>query len=336
MKHPKNINIRLRLLSYAVICYMLIGFSWWIVLLITKNDDAFSAKTQLLKIGLIAEGKVKNDQEFQKTPAFLTLKKDYVKQKWMIVGEAVVLTISLLLGFWLINRGYHKEVMASNQRRNFLLSITHELKSPLASIRLVLETILKRSLKKEQVEKLGTSALKETDRLNKLVNDLLLSAKLESAYEPNRQEIDINQLLEEVVDQSRTKYPNSFFELTLKNKEASYYGDQTGIRSVILNLLENGVKYSFGEAQMEISCANQTEGIQIQIKDQGIGISDKDKKKIFDKFYRIGNEDTRKTKGTGLGLFIVDQIVKAHNGSVRVKDNQPSGTKFEIYLPHLN
>ena len=173
----ENKNIKLRLLSYIVIAYMLLAFSWWSVLLFTKNRDAFYAKRDLMKIGMIAKGAIQNDHDFQHTVDFQNLYKEYKRQEWMIFGEATVFVITLIIGIWLINRGYNREMEAAIQRRNFLLSITHELKSPIASIKLILETFLKRKLKPEQTEKLTQSALEETERLHVLVNNLLFSAK---------------------------------------------------------------------------------------------------------------------------------------------------------------
>ncbi len=332
----KDWNLRLRLLSYLVIFYMLLGFTWWIVLLLTKNNDAFLAKSEVLKIGMVAEGRVRTDAEFYKTKAYQDLKREYTIQEWMIVGEAIFLIISLGIGFWLINRGYNKEVRAGEQRRNFLLSITHELKSPIASIRLVLETLLKRQLSAAQFNQLSQSALKETERLNTLVNNLLLSAKLDFAYELHRTEIDMNQLLRELIAQFRTKYPDSTFTYQSNDSEIFFLGDHMGITSVIVNLLENAVKYSANHAEVTVVCNQYEKDLQILVKDQGVGISEKEKKRVFEKFYRVGNEDTRITKGTGLGLFIVNQIVKAHNGKVEVFDNQLKGTQFIITLPHVN
>ncbi len=138
------------------------AFTWWTVLLFTKNRDAFKAKSELNQVILAAKGEIKSKEEFLISQDYQFLKKKYQSQEWMIAGEAVFFVVSLIIGVWLINRGYNKEVNAAEQRRNFLLSITHELKSPIASIRLVLETFLKRSLKGEQIDKLGTAALKET------------------------------------------------------------------------------------------------------------------------------------------------------------------------------
>ena len=106
--------------------------------------------------------------------------------------------------------------------------------------------------------------------------------------------------------------------------------------SVALNLIENAVKYSgLGEkAIINTYLGFETpQQIKLEVKDQGVGIPEKEKKNIFQKFYRVGNEDTRTAKGTGLGLYIVDQIVRAHNGRINVLDNSPKGTVFEVLLP---
>lgn len=329
-------NLRIRFLSYLVIAYMMMAFTWWTILLFTKNRDAFAAKSELMKIGMIAEGVIQNDAQFLASASYKTLSIHYTRQEWMIVGEAVVFVISLVFGVYLINRGYNKEMVASQQSRNFLLSITHELKSPIASIRLVLETLLRRELPKEKTTQLQTNALKETERLNTLVNNLLFSAKLESAYQVNREPLDLSEMMEEIISKLSDKYPDASFSFQQEGELPYFQGDKMGMISVALNLLENAVKYSGndGKAKIEAQLSMPEEGqIKLEIKDEGVGIPEKERKQIFQKFYRVGNEDTRTAKGTGLGLYIVNQIVRAHAGKISVHDNQPKGTIFEILLP---
>jgi signal transduction histidine kinase len=327
-------NIRLRLVSYGVIAYMLMAFAWWSVLLFTKNRDAFYAKRDLMRIGMVAQGLITTDEEFFASERYQELEQQYRWQEWMIFGEALFFVLSLVGGIWLINRGYHKEVMAAKQRRNFLLSITHELKSPLASIRLVLETLQKRGqLKREQVEKLAGNGLFETDRLHMLVEDLLLSAKLETAYQPHTEPLNLSNMLQDLVDKLRNKYPRVDFHFEENVDDATLVGDKSGLTSVALNLLENAVKYSPDHPRIDVRLWQNNGSLHFEVADQGIGISDKEKALIFEKFYRVGSEDTRKTKGTGLGLYIVDQIVRAHDGNISVLDNEPQGTVFRIELP---
>lgn len=327
-------NIRLRVLSYVVIAYMLMAFSWWSVLLWKTLDDAFQAKSAYLRIGMIAEGKIRTDLDFYQSKDYRQLEKQYTRQQWMVAGEGLFFVISLVVGVWLINRGYNKEVYATKQSRNFLLSITHELKSPIASIKLILETFRKRrdKLAPEQMEKLTNSGLREADRLNILVNDLLLSAKLETAYQIHTEGFNLDDLLNDMVQKLAEKYPSVDFHYQCEPSDITVEADKMGLTSVFINLLENAVKYSKGDQKISMSVREKEGAIQVEVADQGIGIPDTEKDRIFDKFYRVGSEDTRTTKGTGLGLFIVKEIVKAHNGQITVTDNKPRGTIFCITL----
>ena len=251
----------------------------------------------------------------------------------MIFGEAAVFIFSLVIGVYMINRGYNKEMTASQQRRNFLLSITHELKSPIASIRLVLETLLKRQLRKEQIDHFGNNALKETDRLNDLVNNLLLAAKIETTYQPVLEEIELQEFLEDITQRMQEKFPGAKIRFISQVENPYLQGDLMGLTSIAVNLIENAVKYNIGKPEIEVRLKEEKKKVLLEFADNGIGISDQEKKKIFEQFYRIGKEDTRKTKGTGLGLYIVDQIVKAHGGKITVSDNLPQGTVFTVEFP---
>lgn len=281
----------------------------------------------------VAEGEISGPEEIEAMPEYIALKKEYNTQEWMIGGEILVLIVILSIGLIMIQKSYNKEIEAANQRRNFLLSITHELKSPIASIRLVLDTIKKRVLKPEQKAKLVAGGLTETERLHQLVNNLLLSARLDAVYEPNREMVDLSQVLEEQTETLERKHPHAQIRLDLQEDIPLMMGDRIGITSVLVNLLENAIKYAGGPPNILIVLRWEKQQILLDIADQGIGISDKEKKKIFNKFYRVGSEDTRRTKGTGLGLYIVKQVVQGHQGTIRVKDNIPKGTVFSITFP---
>ena len=327
------LNNQLRIISYLVIFYMLLAFSWWTVLLHTKNRDAFLAKNELLKLSLIAKNEIKNEEEFLKNSFHIELRDAYKRQEWMILGEASVFVLSLLIGIVFINRGYHKEILAAKQSSNFLLSITHELKSPIASIRLGFETLQRKKLSEEQSHVLLKNGINDTDRLNNLVSDLLLSARLESTYQLNTELFSLEILIEECVQLLKQKFPNAILNVNLIQEMPEILADYSAIRSIIINLLENAVKYSDMVPEINIGLTSNNERCSIEISDNGIGIDQSERKKIFEKFYRVGNEDQRKTKGTGLGLYIVDQIVRAHNGTITVSSNQPKGTIFNVFLP---
>ncbi len=312
---------------------MLLAFSWWSVLLFTKNQDAFNAKTELLQIGMVAEQRVRNDAQFYQSAEYQELYDDYHKQDLMILGEAIVFIITLVLGVYLVNRSYRREVDNARQQRNFLLSITHELKSPLAGIRLSLETIKKRVLPDKVRVQLSDNAIGETSRLTSLVEDLLLSAKLDTTYVPNKEPIDLGILAEIWVNRLKTKYPNVNFHLKLEGEELTVLGDQYGLNSVFSNLLENAVKYLGTGNSVGLGVFERGKDVLLQVKDDGPGIPNSEKKRVLKKFYRVGNEDTRQTKGTGLGLYIVNEVVIAHHGKVNIDDNKPHGTVFNISLP---
>ena len=324
---------RLRVLTLSIIAYMLLAFAWWSVLLFLKNNDAFEAKARLLEVGMVAEQRITSAADFKETPEYLELYEQYNSDSLQIFGEAVVFIITLVLGVYLVNRSYRKEVEAARQQRNFLLSITHELKSPLAGIRLALETFQRRTLLAEQREQLTTSALAETTRLTTLVEDLLLSAKLDTQYEPNLEPLDLAELGRDWIARLSLKYPHIQFVLTLEGEEFNVLADRYGISSVLSNLLENAVKYLGEGHRIELVVCERGSDVNVEVRDGGVGIPDEEKEKVLEKFYRVGNEDTRSTKGTGLGLYIVNQVVHAHNGEVSLRDNTPKGTVFEICLP---
>ena len=326
-------KLNLQTFTYIVIAYMLLAFLWWTTLLYIKNKDAFDAKSQLLRLGMAAEKTLLTDEEYRAHPRFLELKSGYDRQDKMIACEAIVFIASLIFGIVMIRKGYLKQVEAAKQSRNFLLSITHELKSPLASIRLTLETFLKRELLKSQTEYLSKNALKETDRLTSLVNDLLLAARVENAYQPYAEQIDARQIVIEAVSQVSDRFPKVQFDFDTQDSPILMKGDKTGLLSVFQNLIENGIKYSKDEPQISIMLTTNQDKVYLNIADQGIGIPDDEKKKVFEKFYRVGSEDTRETKGTGLGLYIVHEIVRYHKGKVEIADNIPQGTVFKVTLP---
>ena len=178
------------------------------------------------------------------------------------------------------------------------------------------------------------SALAETERMHELVENLLISAKLETAYQPHFEEVNLVEIMEDLLAKMASKYPEASITLEAGDDFPRMNLDRQGIASVAINLLENAVKYAGNSApRIEVRLSVENQKLVMAFADQGLGIPDTEKKRIFDKFYRIGSEDTRKTKGTGLGLFIVEQITKAHQGHIGVLDNEPKGTVFRIEIP---
>lgn len=261
------------------------------------------------------------------------LDKKLTLRLWMVVGEGSVFLVFLLFGIFKTRQSFQKEVLLANQQKNFLLSITHELKSPIASVKLYLQTLDKRKLDEEKQKEILNKALVETDRLHGLVENLLLATKVDRGdYTPYFEDIDLSMLVESAVDKLAAELGS---KAIIKKRIAvglHVEGDSLALQSILYNLVENAVKYGGEGGQIGIALEKDNSEVLLSVADNGIGINGSEKEKVFDKFYRIGNEETRKTKGTGLGLYIVKSLVEKHSGKIAIKDNQPQGAVFEIRL----
>ncbi|MFN0034080.1 MAG: sensor histidine kinase [Saprospiraceae bacterium] len=312
-------------LSHFVIGYMILAFGWWSFHLWRQNDRAFAREKQLIEL------------RYPHTPPEATKEYKTAEKTWhsghrMVVAEGLFFTLCLVWGLWVIRRSAAREVTLARQRRNFLLSITHELKSPIASLRLVLETMIKRNLSPEQRTPLLANGLKDAGRLQNLVESLLMAARLEDNWRPLQEPLDFAALAQEVVESLRVRFPDADFRLKMPAQLAPVQADRFGLAAIVQNLLENAVKYSPEKTPVELSAEHTGGKFRFRVADQGQGIPHAEKKAVFEKFYRMGNEETRHTTGTGLGLYIVSQVVKAHGGSIRVEDNVPKGTVFTIEI----
>lgn len=253
------------------------------------------------------------------------------EKKSMIMGEGMVFILLFLVGAFYLHRALRKEDKLHDQQKNFLLSVTHELKSPLASIKLYLETILKRDLDKQQLQSFLKNSLKDIERLDDLVENMLIATKIENkSYSFPKEEFDFSHLVEKICERLQGHVCDTQTLKTSIKPGIRLNGDKFALTSVVTNLIENAVKYSPPCAEVGVRLVKNTGTIVLEVADKGIGIGDEEKLRIFDKFYRVGSEDTRKTKGTGLGLYIVRQVLNNHQAQIRVKDNQPAGSIFEV------
>ncbi len=312
-------------LSHFVIGYMILAFGWWSFHLWQQNERLFEREKQIVEL--------RYPQPNPEAGAEIRNAENALQRgRRMVVAEGLFFTACLVWGLWVIRRSAAREVSLARQRRNFLLSITHELKSPIASLRLILETILKRNLSPEQRTPLLNNGLKDAARLQDLVESLLLAARLEDNWRPLQEPISFGALAQEVIESLRVRYPEADFRVKIPADLAPVQADKMGLTAILHNLLENALKYSPEQTPVELS-AEQTEGrFRFRVADQGQGIPDTEKKAVFEKFYRMGNEETRHSTGTGLGLYIVNQVLKAHDGSIRVADNLPKGTVFMVEI----
>ncbi len=280
----------------------------------------------------LKESNIYNSIDLKIKPSVTEKFEDKLHRRWvMFISESSFFVVMILLGIFQIYRSFKSEVDLNSQQKNFLLSITHELKSPLASIKLYLETILKRDLSKEQISDFATSSIKDIDRLNDLVENMLIATKIENqAYTYPKSEINLSEVLNEIIVRFEKLIPKTAKLETRIQSGVNLFGDVFTLKIVFLNLLENALKYSGKSAEIEVLLKQKDSNIFIKITDDGVGIPEKEQSKVFDKFYRVGNEKTRTTKGTGLGLYIVKEVVERHSGKIQIEKNEPKGTIFNI------
>lgn len=251
----------------------------------------------------------------------------------MIMGEGMMFGLVFLVGAFYLHKSFNREKKLQEQKKNFLLSVTHELKSPLASIKLLLQTIQKRDLTKAQISDFIGKSLLDIERLDDMVENMLLAAKIEnSSYTFPKAKFSLSVLVDSVVNRLQiTKCDGNQQIINAEiEPKIEITGDKFALTSVVTNLIENAIKYSKPCEAVEVKLFLKDERIHFQVADHGIGIADDEKGRIFDRFYRVGSEDTRNTKGTGLGLYIVKQVLDKHEASIKVKDNRPAGSVFEV------
>ena len=246
----------------------------------------------------------------------------------MIIGEAAVFILIILIGAYYVIRSYYNELALFKKEKNFALSVTHELKTPIATSKLFAQTLLKRSnlgeiQRKESLEKI----IEEQNRLNALVEKILLASSIDDMKSQiQKKPVYIRKTIDSILTQIRENH----HVINKIEKDLTINGDEFYLISLFQNLIDNALKYAEKNTTVTISSVRQQSGILIQVADEGIGIKNEFKELIFERFFRIGDEETRDTKGTGLGLFLVKEIVKLHDGEITCRDNSPKGTIFEI------
>lgn len=253
----------------------------------------------------------------------------FEKKIWMIAGEGGVFLILLLLGFWYVKKTIVRELRLARREKTFLLSVTHELKTPVAAIRLFLETLKTRKLDEQQHQQIIGDALKETERLQNMSENILLATRLDQQMDgKTNEEFDLSELLQNLVHRFN-RISNNRVEASIEN-DVQLKGDRELLRALFYNLIENALKYSGTEASVRVTLQSGAGETQVRVMDNGPGISDGEKKLVFGKFYRSGDEQTRRYKGTGLGLYIASSVARMHQARIEITDNTPTGCIFAV------
>lgn len=258
--------------------------------------------------------------------------------QWVILAEGCLLMAFLLVSLYMIFVSQRRLSRITKMQDTILSSVTHELKTPLASIRLYTETMLLREIPIEEKKKFLNRVLGEVERLQKLVDTILISARLNSDHSTTNNHIKMD--LIEIINTSMIRMKERFdhmrlfeFKIRPENTPCSFYilGNSQHLSTLFDNLFDNAVKYTKKNDLISIELLLGNENILVSVHDNGIGIEKRDLKKIFKKFYRVDKSAKSKVTGSGLGLSVCHSIVKEHNGKIYAKsDGLNKGTTFYV------
>jgi len=229
-----------------------------------------------------------------------------------------------------------REIRRNEQQDSFLNAVTHELKTPIASIRLYLETLQRRPVEEAKAKEFYSVMLADTDRLMGTVEQVLRAGE-QGHKSPLQSELEVElaPLMTQCVELARLRHHLSSEAITFDAQhEASVVGDPEDLRTAMMNILDNAVKYSVaGAVKIAVRLQRDGEQVEISVRDNGRGIPQADLKRVFKRFYRVSDAGS-KVKGTGLGLFIVKSIIERHGGTVKAESSGAgSGTTMRIRLP---
>lgn len=255
----------------------------------------------------------------------------------MFTAEGATFLCILLAGTALILRSVRREMQLIRQQANFLSAVTHELKSPLASLRLFIDTLELRDLPPEKRAKFLSNMRVDVDRLEALVNNILAVARLDSGrfvvhLSPGELTRDVDALVTALgKDPSQRSLR---IEVALPDQPIQARYDLGVLKIVMRNLLDNAAKYGGADKPVRIAVARQGDEVAIEVSDQGIGLAEPEREKIFQKFYRVGDEMVRQAEGSGLGLYLARELIRQMGGTL-VADSPGlgRGSTFRITLP---
>jgi signal transduction histidine kinase len=304
---------------WILLIYVLAALVWWFISLERQNAAMSELKISQLQMA---------------EPTYIVKSAQIIKEKkrntTKYVSEGITFLALILIGAFFVYRSIRKQIEYASLQQNFMMAITHELKTPIATARLVIETVLRRKLDEVQQQKMLLTALSETNRLNILTNNILLASQMEEKnFQRDNEQINLADVVETVVSDYKNRFPNRIIEASA-DKDVYIDGDELLLQIAISNLIDNALKYAPKESPVYVDLMEVDEYLQIKVSDEGSGVPDNEKKRIFEKFYRSGNEQTRKAKGTGLGLYLTKKIIEDHNGDIFMMDNTPHGSIFVI------
>ena len=321
MAKQKKLNT-IFIIYWVLLAYIIAALVWWFVALNKQNKQMAIYKMQQL-----------NTTSISYTKDIEQLKNQQKRKTFQYLGEGITFFLLILAGAIFIFRAVRKQLRFSKEQQHFMMALTHELKTPIAVATLNLETLQKRKLEEPQQQKLIQNTLQEANRLNSLCNNMLLSSQIDASnYSLTNEDMNLSELVETSIAEYKNRFSSHQFIKNI-NENNFIIGDRMLLQIAVNNLIDNAIKYSPKESEILINLFVRNNQTTLQVIDKGKGISQLDKQKIFDKFYRAGNAATKGAKGTGLGLYLTKNIIGKHKGNISVTDNLPNGSNFEIILP---
>jgi len=310
---------RATVIYWFLLVYVLAALIWWFIALNIQNSRMAEYKLSLLTHDDVAYlnkvDKIFNERD-RMTAAY--------------ISEGLVFLSVILIGAFFLYHAVMRQIRIQRQQQNFMMAITHELKTPISIARLNMETLQKYQLDDARKEKILKSSIQEINRLNTLTANILVSAQLEGgSYLLNKEHLDFSRVVQESLQDFESRFPHRSWKKSIE-PDLRVFGDPILMQILINNLIENAVKYSPPDSVVEILLNRIGDQGILEVRDEGPGIPKKEWKRIFQKFYRVGNEDTRTTQGTGLGLYLCRKITLDHRMRLEVADNYPRGSLFKV------
>ncbi len=306
---------------WFMLAYILAALIWWFIALNHQNHEMADLKIH----DVISTGAAKVNE-------ISSIEATRNRKVAQYIGEGSIFLLLIAAGAIYIYRAVNRQLKQSIQQQNFMMAITHELKTPIAVAQLNLETLKKRNLNEEQQQRLITTTLQETKRLNALCNNMLLTSQIDAGgYKITKEIIQFDELLERCVEEFCARFPDRKINSQIA-ENVIIEGDELLLQMAANNLIDNAIKYSPKNSLVNIFLENNT-NVQLSVIDEGGGIEDTEKQKVFQKYYRTGNAATQSAKGTGLGLYLIQKVVNAHKGSITLHNNIPNGCRFVLTFP---
>lgn len=260
--------------------------------------------------------------------------------RYLVYFFGLLLFLLLISGVGLMFTLLLREVRLNERQSNFVSAVTHELKTPVASLRLYLDTLMLRAdaLSEGQRDDFYKTMRADLDRLNGTINNVLNAGMYTDRAVVNPRPLDLARLVQHACALTRTRNQLAPGAVEYSGPSTlALKGDATAIETAVLNLLDNAVKYSTDQVLVNVTLEEEPSGFaRLSVKDRGVGMNRAHLRFIFNRFYRIGSEVRRSRTGTGLGLYIVKSVAKAHGGTVRAEsEGEGQGTTFVLRLPRL-